>query len=43
MTSFIVHVLPTKQNFSHLFQKDMMNLERHSVFKDIISDVLTGL
>lgn len=43
MTSFIVQVLPTKQSFIHLFQKDMMNLEVHSVLKDSISACLTGL
>lgn len=43
MTSFIVQVLPTKQNLMHLFQKDMMNLKVRSILKDSISACLTGL
>lgn len=43
MTSFILLILPTKQNFVHLLQKDMMNLEVHSILKDSISACLARL
>lgn len=43
MTSFTVQVLPAKQNFTHLFQKDMMNLEVYLILKGSISACLTGL
>lgn len=43
MTSFIVQVLPTEQKFTHLLQKDMMNLEVHPILEDSISAHLTGL
>lgn len=39
----IVQVLPTEQKFTHLLQKDMMNLEVHPILEDSISAHLTGL